>query len=186
VTTLLFIHSAGLQTPGQGSSRLLEALRAGLPHGLHLVAPPMPKPDAPSAEGWIEATRKALDDIAGDVVILGHSLGGSTVLQVLERHGIPETLRGVILLAAPFWSADNRNVAEYALSQGAGVALKELSPLIVLQGEEDEEIPRDHAGRYRELLPQAEIRLLPGIDHEAADAAPAVFGAIHEMLNAKV
>lgn len=80
MTQILFFHSAGAQGPGEGSSRLLEALRAALPQGWTLDAPRMPEPDSPDASRWCEAAWEAMTAIEGRYVVVGHSLGGSTAL----------------------------------------------------------------------------------------------------------
>lgn len=126
MTTVLFIHSAGPQGPGEGSDALVKGMRAALPPDLTLIAPLMPKPDAPAAEPWLAALKAAVEAIEGDFVLVGHSLGGSTILQALARFGIPEGLLGVVTLAAPFWSAEDWSVEEFALPKDAGTKLQTL------------------------------------------------------------
>ena len=57
--TVLFIHSAGDQSGSEGSGPLVAALRAGLAADTRLVAPIMPKPDAPDAAAWRAAADRA-------------------------------------------------------------------------------------------------------------------------------
>jgi uncharacterized protein len=186
MTTILFIHSAGAQGPGEGSSRFLANLRAKMPAGWTLLAPPMPEPDTPSAAPWIAATAEALASLEGEFVALGHSLGGSTLLQALARHGNPPGLLGVVLLAVPFWSAADWNVAEFALDRGDIQNLTDVGRVILLQGSADEMVPADHAQRYTGILPQVETRSLQGVDHEAAEAAASVLHAVHDLVSAKL
>lgn len=181
MTTLLFIHSAGSQGPGEGSSALLAGLRAALPDGMTLDAPLMPEPHAPAAEPWIAQCQAAMAGIADDFVVVGHSLGGSILLQTLCRFGMPRNLAGVVLLAAPFWSAKDWNVAEFALDDDAPERLDGLARLVVLQGDQDDVVAADHPQRYATLLPQARVRMLPGVDHEAAKAAPHVMEEVTRL-----
>lgn len=181
MTTVLFMHSAGPQGPGEGSHALVKGIRAALPPDLTLIAPLMPKPDAPAAEPWLAALKAAVEAIEGDFVLVGHSLGGSTILQALARFGIPKGLLGVVTLAAPFWSAEDWSVEEFALPKNAGNTLHALSKLVILQGDKDEVVGKNHPELYRELLPQAKVTVLPGIDHEAASAGPAVISAIRSI-----
>lgn len=181
MVTVLFIHSAGPQGPGEGSSALVEALRAILPPDLRLIAPLMPKPDAPEAEPWIAALSGEMKAIPSDFVLVGHSLGGSTILQVLARFGLPERLLGVVTLAAPFWSAEDWEIAEFALPEDAGTRLQALSKLVILQGDKDEVVAKNHPALYKSLLPQARVAFLSGIDHEAAAAGPDLVAAIRSI-----
>ena len=178
---VLFIHSAGPQGKGEGSSNLVTALRAQLPEGFALAAPMMPNPDSPEPDPWIAAVKAAMDGITGPFVMVGHSLGGSTTLQVLERHAIPPGLLGVVLLAAPFWGAPGWGYDGFALREGAGERLSTLARAIIVQGDKDEVVEADHPTRYGEIMPQAAVRILPGVDHEGADAAPDLVRAIVEI-----
>ena len=178
---VLFIHSAGTQGPGEGSNPLVAALREALPSGFSLRAPIMPEPDAPEAEPWIAAVKAETGGIAADFILVGHSLGGSILLQALERHGVPENLLGVVVLAAPFWGAPDWAYESFALSADAPARLKGLRKVIIMRGDRDEVVAEDHPERYRKVLPQGEIRILPGIDHEAANAAPELARAIADI-----
>lgn len=178
MTTVLFIHSAGTQDPGEGSSALREALAAGLPTGMHFKAPLMPDPDNPEAESWLAAFESEVTGIEHDLIIVGHSLGGSIALQGLARLGVPVNLKGVITVAAPFWGAPDWAFESFVLPGDAAEKLVDLSRLTILQGDSDAVVPLDHAERYKATLPNAQIVILPGVDHEAAGAAPAVLEAI--------
>lgn len=181
MTEVLFIHSAGLQGPGEGSHRLLTALRAQLPERFVLHAPLMPDPDRPEPEAWIAAVQSAIERIDGDLVLAGHSLGGSTALQVLDRFGIPARLLGVVTLAAPFWGAADWPYPEYGLSADAAERLRAIGRVIIMRGDLDDVVAADHPGHYKAVMPQAERRTLPGIDHEAATAAPHLVQAILDI-----
>lgn len=184
MTAVLFIHSAGSQNPGEGSSRLVAGLRETMPREWTLLAPLMPAPDSPEAEPWIQACQAEINAVNDNFVLVGHSLGGSIILQTLARFGIPGRLQGVVTLAAPFWAAGGWNVAEFTLPEDASEKLKTLSRLIIMQGDKDEVVASDHPERYSQVLPQAEIRLLKGVDHEAANAAPEVVKAIKTITGA--
>ena len=162
---VLFIHSAGPQGKGEGSSNLVTALRAQLPEGFALAAPMMPNPDSPEPDPWIAAVKAAMDGITGPFVMVGHSLG----------------LLGVVLLAAPFWGAPGWGYDGFALREGAGERLSTLARAIIVQGDKDEVVEADHPTRYGEIMPQAAVRILPGVDHEGADAAPDLVRAIVEI-----
>lgn len=175
---VIFIHSAGAQGPGEGSSRLLQTLRTSLPEGMALRAPAMPSPDNPDAEVWITATEEAMASAGAPFILCGHSLGGSILLQALARFGLPAGLVGVVTLAAPFWGAPGWAYDDFALPPDAGMTLSGLTGLVMLLGAADDVVSADHLERYKAALPQAQTRLLPGIDHEAASAGPALAAVI--------
>ena len=181
MTTVLFIHSAGPQGRGEGSSALLEGLGAAMQDGPGLHAPLMPEPDNPDAEAWIAACQSEIAGISDDMVLVGHSLGGSIILQTLARFGQPANLVGVITLASPFWGAAGWDFESYAIPENGTEAVRQLPRLVMLQGEEDEVVAADHLDLYKALLPNADTRRLPGEDHAAAGAGPVLVRAIAEM-----
>ena len=179
--TVLFVHSVGPQGDGAGSSALLAGLRASLPPGTELLAPQMPDPDNPVAAPWIARCQAAITGVNDDVILVGHSLGGSIILQTLAQFGLPKGLLGVVTLASPFWGAPDWQVESFALSAQDAEKLAGLPRLVLVQGDADEVIPADHPERYKALLPIAEIRRLAGVDHEAASAGPALARIIGEV-----
>ena len=181
MSQVIFLHSAGSQGPGEGSSALLAGLKQALPSDMTLIAPLMPEPDNPSAERWIAASQKVLAGVEGPHILVGHSLGGSILLQTLARHGAGEGLRGVVLLNSPFWGAPGWEFEDFALTEGDAGQLRRLPRLLVLQGDADDVVSSDHPDRYKNLLPITETATLKGIDHEAAEGAPHVIAAIEAI-----
>ncbi len=181
MTIVVFIHSAGPQGPGEGSSALLAGLKQALPPGMTLVAPAMPEPDNPSAERWIAALRQVLEGVEGPHVLAGHSLGGSILLQTLARHGTGEGLKGVVILNSPFWGAPGWDFQDFALTGSDARQLERLPRFLVLQGDGDRVVSADHPGRYRALITSAVIHRLSGIDHEAAGAGPRLAAVIKDL-----
>ena len=178
---VLFVHSAGPQGAGEGSSALLAGLKASLSPETELVAPQMPDPDNPMAEPWIAACRSATSGVEDNLILVGHSLGGSIILQTLAQFGLPTRLLGVVTLASPFWNAPDWEVESFALTEQDAGKLIGLPRLILVQGDADQMVAADHPDRYKALLPIAEIRRLAGVDHEAASAGPALAGIIAEI-----
>lgn len=164
---ILFIHGAGAQDTDDSSQPLLRALRKALPDGTTVDAPIMPHPDDPDAAAWGEAVRKRMAAIDRKFVAVGHSLGASTLLKALAEHGVPDTLRGVLTLAMPFWP--DWKILDYAVPDDVS-RLADL-PLILYFSADDETVAIDHLERYAKLLPHATLRRISGTGH-LFDKAP--------------
>ena len=94
-------------------SRVVDALRAA---GHSALAPDLPGhggDDAPHDSVdlgcYVECVRDLIDELSGDVVLVGHSLGGLTISQVAEHR--PDRLRSLVYLAA-FIPSPGQRVAE--------------------------------------------------------------------------
>ena len=159
------VHILLIQGAGLGASdALVAALRQQAAPGVTIESPAMPQADDPSAASWLPAIGAALQRQSQPFVAIGHSLGGSTLLQWLGANPAPTNLRAVITAAAPYWGAGGWRAQEFALPSGAAGQLGAL-PCIILNGDADDIVPVDHLALYRAQLPQAEIRIVPGMDH---------------------
>lgn len=69
-------------------------------HGVEVVIPALPAPDAPEPGPWRRALADAIGAADGATVLVGHSLGAANVLRYLEAAGDDVRLAGVVLVAA--------------------------------------------------------------------------------------
>lgn len=165
MSSVLFIHSAGPQGAGEGSHRLVAALREALGKTVRFEAPLMPEPDAPDAAAWGMAFASHLAGLRAPFVLVGHSLGGSTILKYLAEEHVPEGLAGVILIAAPFWGAPDWEVPDFALPDGFAMQLSGLPRLVLYHSLDDDGVPVSHVDLYASALPNAEVRKVDGRGH---------------------
>ncbi|WP_068922358.1 RBBP9/YdeN family alpha/beta hydrolase [Planobispora rosea] len=80
-------------------------LRAALDGRAEVRIPALPDPGAPDPEAWLTAlTAAGRDTDPGDTVLVGHSLGGVTLLRLLERHDTDRhgPYAGAVLVATPY------------------------------------------------------------------------------------
>ena len=174
---VLVIHGAGEPRLRDGRIYWEPLLEAGLGAGYRVHAPRMPEPDDPHHEPWADRIA-ALIAKSDRPLLVGHSFGASTLLKYLARADPRPDVRGVFLVAAPFW---NQDFPEYALATRDIAQLQNISPLIFYQSRDDEEVGIDHLAKYREALPQATFRELDGRGHEFdQDAFPELVTDIRE------
>jgi predicted alpha/beta hydrolase family esterase len=97
-TQILFLHSAGAQGPNEGSSDLVAYLGRELGPKYRIASPIMPDPGHPSYKGWKTQLEKQLDMVDDEIILVGHSLGGSVLLKYFSE--IPtQSQSGVISLS---------------------------------------------------------------------------------------
>jgi len=159
------VHILLIQGAGIGASDpLIAGIRQQLQSGDSLEAPEMPLADDPAAARWLPAIGRALAEQDRPFVAVGHSLGGSCLLQWLGANPIPSHLRAVMTAAAPFWGEAGWSAAEFALPAEAAENLARL-PCLLLNGDADDTVTPDHLLLYRHKLPHAQTRIVPGMDH---------------------
>jgi predicted alpha/beta hydrolase family esterase len=94
---------------------------------IHGAGPPLLRhgkvywPDAPAApasyRAWAAKIAKAIAG-AGDLILVGHSLGASLLLKCLSEHAVPRSIVGLFLIAAPYWGVGGWEAEEFTLQPG--------------------------------------------------------------------
>lgn len=164
--TVLFIHSAGPQGKEQGSSKLSGYLQNKLGNDYHLVFPEMPDPENPKYIHWKDKLSEELNRLDGELVLIGHSLGGSTLFKYLSEESCRLTISGLFIIASPYWGLDDDwQLKDFILKDNFEQKLHEISSLFLYHSLEEEIVPFSHHIAYAEKFPRANLRQLKGNQH---------------------
>lgn len=167
---VLFIHSAGPQGIHQGSSDLIAHLQDQLGKAYHVLSPGMPDPDYAL---WKAQIANEINALNGEVLLVGHSLGGSVLLKYLSEEDCQLTVSGLFLIAAPYWGKDDDWQSEdFRLPDSFATMLPRISSLYLYHSRHDPVVPFAHAQHYAKQLPQAVTREYEGDDHYFCEGLP--------------
>jgi predicted alpha/beta hydrolase family esterase len=149
--------------------RVAEDLRA---EGMEVDLPQLPSPKDPRLEAWLETAHGLLSslDSSEGVLVVGHSLGGTLILKLLEQEH-PAWLKRekfrFLLLGSP---TQERPVATsfYPITRWDNI--EQYSSLICyLWSEDDPRILREHYTNIRGRLPRAQVEAVEGWEHFLSD-----------------
>ena len=176
---ILFIQGGGAGTHDEWDDQLVDSLRRALGDGFDVRYPRMPDEDDPSPATWGPAIQRELDDLDDGAVVVGHSVGGTILIHTLAAQAPEAKLAAVVLIAAPFvgdggWPADDA----FALPRDLGARLPPDMAVHLVLGLDDDTVPPSHADAYGRAIPQAQVHLLPGRDHQLGDDLSEVAGLI--------
>ncbi|MGG3640940.1 alpha/beta fold hydrolase [Bacillus gobiensis] len=171
---VIFIHSAGEQGALQGSSRFVAYLHDELDEGVHLLLPKMPFPKNPKYELWREKLDQELSALEGEVILIGHSLGGSVLIKYLSEVACDLSIIGLFMIAAPYWNKEDSDwhSSEYMLPENFASKLPQISKIFLYHSTDDEIVPYTHLNHFKEKLPEATARVLSGNEHFFNDGLP--------------
>ena len=68
---------------------------------IEVVVPNMPDPAWPTMETWVQTVRNIVGTLDNQTILVGHSLGGTTLLRYLEIIEKPQRAAGTVLVASP-------------------------------------------------------------------------------------
>ncbi|MET3697042.1 hypothetical protein SAMN05877753_101379 [Bacillus oleivorans] len=164
--TVLFIHSAGPQDPEHGSSNLSAYLENELRDKYQFVIPKMPSPENPKYVRWKDQLEKELNMLNGEVILIGHSLGGSVLLKYLSEESYNLTFSGLFIISSPYWGLDKDwQSKEFTLQNNFEQNLPAIPHLFLYHSRDEDIVPFKHHKIYAEKLPQATSRELEGRQH---------------------
>lgn len=178
---ILFIQGGGEGAYDDWDIRLVESLRRELGPGYEVRYPRMPAEDDPTYARWKPAIEMELRALRSDAVVVGHSVGGTMLINVLAGQPPGMQLAAVALVAAPFvgeggWSSD-----QLATPRDLAAKLPEGAAVHIFHGLDDETAPPDHAELYARVLPEAHIHRLPGRDHQLGDDLSEIASVIRAL-----
>jgi len=177
---ILFIQGAGNKHKPFGSGKLIAYLQEQLGSDYHVLAPDMPDPDHPRYLAWRDQIEQELGKLDADVLLIGHSLGGSMLLKYLAEGPYQKPIAGMFLVAVPYWGKQDWEL-EYAVPDDFAAHLPPIRHLFLYHSRSDEEVPFASLLRYQEQLPQATVRVLDGKHHSFTEGLPLLAQDIKQL-----
>ena len=153
---VLFVHGGG-DNGYEADAPLAASLKQHLGPDYDVRDPEMKDTAAPDF-GWPQKIAGEIDAMPGDIVLVGHSLGASMLLKYLSENTVTARVRGVFLLATPFWSGDEEWQRGLKLREDFATALPADVPIFLYHNQDDEEVDISHLAIYQEKLPRATVR----------------------------
>lgn len=163
---LLFVQGGGSGTHDEWDSKLVESLQHELGKAFEIHYPRMPNEDDPGFDAWRNALEGAIGALRDGAILVGHSVGGTILTNLLVEQPFGQRFAGVYLLAAPFvgeggWPADG-----IRFPPDLGAYLPQDIPINLYHGLDDEIVPPSHIDLYAHAIPHARVHRLPGRNHQ--------------------
>lgn len=178
---VLFIQGGGEGTHDAWDNRLVDSLRRELGPGYDVRYPRMPDEANPSYSAWKAAIAEEIAGLADGAVVVGHSIGGTVLINALAEAPPKRTLAGLFLVAAPFVGPGGWPSDDVGSMADIGARLPREPPIHLYFGGADDTVPLTHAELYESAIPGALVLRLPGRDHQLNDDLAEVAAAIRAL-----
>lgn len=163
---VLFLQGAGDDAYDE-DGKLAAYLRDALGNGYDVRYPRMPDADQAASETWKAQIADEIAAFDGEIMLVGHSFGGSMLLKYLSEATINKPIAGVFILATPFWNGDaDWQYDGYALREGFATQLANIPHIFLYHSRDDDTVPFAHLGMYAAKLPQATVRAIDDRGHQ--------------------
>ena len=178
---ILFVQGAGEAVHDEWDNKLVESLRRALGPDYEVRYPVMPNEADPRFAAWSAALQREIAALHAGAIIVGHSIGGTILVNVLAERAPAVQLGAIALVAAPFvghggWKSDDIEPrSDLAARLPAGV------PVFLYHGDKDTIAPVAHVALYAAAIPHAHVRRLANRDHQLNDDLSEVASDIREL-----
>ena len=163
---LLFVQGGGASVHDEWDNRLVESLQRELGSDYEIRYPQMPNEADPRYDAWKSALEDEFAALDERAILLGHSVGGTMLVNALAEQPVERRFGALFLIAAPFFGHGGWSSDDLEFPQDLGARLPRDVPVHIYQGLEDETVPPEHAQLYARVVPQSRVHLLPGYDHQ--------------------
>ncbi|MET7865291.1 alpha/beta hydrolase [Micromonospora taraxaci] len=165
-TQVLLIQGAGAGVYDDWDDKLFDSLSRELGDAYEVRYPRMPDEDDPGYASWSVVIRREIAALDDGAVVVGHSVGGTILVNMLAERPPERRLGAIVLVAAPFVGAGGWPGGGFEAPYDLGARLPRDVPVHVFHGLRDETAPPSHADLYAGVIPQARLHRLPGRDHQ--------------------
>ena len=172
-THILFIQGGG-NGGYQADKALVNSFQQHLGDRYDIDYPEMPSDETAPDFGWLQAIGKKISEAGNNFILAGHSLGASMILKFLSENNVSQKIKGIFLIATPFWSGDEEWKQGLKLREDFAGKLPEGIPIFLYHCLDDEEVPFSHFDQYRGKLTRATFRALTSGGHQLNNKLAAV------------
>lgn len=178
---LLFVQGGGDGVHDEWDGKLVGSLSRALGPDYEVRYPRMPDEADPDFAAWSGVLRDELARLEDGAIVVGHSVGGTILIDTLAGQPPGLALGAIFLLAAPFVGEGGWPSEEGRSQEGIGEKLPAGVPIFLYHGLADTEVPPMHAGLYARAIPHAQLCRLPGRDHQLNDDLREIAAAIKAL-----
>ena len=167
---VLFVQGGGAEgTHDKWDNKLVASLERELGPDYEVRYPRMPNEAHPNYANWKAALTKEFAKLDDGAILIGHSIGGTILINALTEDPPASAVSGVFLIAAPFVGDNGWPSDDIKPRKKIGAELPEGMPVYLYHGSEDKIAPFAHVDLYAKAIPDAVVRRLKGRNHQLDD-----------------
>ena len=178
---ILFVQGAGEAVHDEWDYKLVESLRRELGPDYEVRYPVMPNEADPQLAAWGVALESEIAVLHPGAIIVGHSLGGTILVNVLAERAPAVELGAIALVAAPFVGQGGWKGEDIELRSDLAARLPAGVPVFLYHGDKDAIAPVAHLALYAAAIPHAHVRRLVDRDHQLNNDLSEVASDIREL-----
>ena len=146
-----------------------------------VIAPKMPNKLNAKYLEWKIWFEKFIPHFELEVILVGHSLGGTFLVKYLSENKLPKKIRGVFLVAACYNTQDSDySMADFILPKNLEGIYLQAGKIFIYHSKDDEVVPFADFEKYKKELPKAVAREFTDRGHFNQEEFPELFEDIRD------
>ena len=160
-------------------------VKAELGEEYYFDMPLMPNKENAKYDEWKIWFERHLDVVEESVLLVGLSLGAQFLAKYLIENDVKVDIEGLFLLAGPcgyFDDPDGMDCASFAFDQTDLHKIQDkVGKITIMHSKDDFVVPYDHALKYKEALPEAELVTFTDKNHFLVEELPELVEKIKSL-----
>lgn len=120
-----------------------------------VLQPRMPNPENAKFDEWKIWFERMFDFLDGEVILIGHSLGGMFLVKYLEQNDFPKKIKQLHLVAPPHNLT--KDIADFFLPDSLENVSKQAEDITLYFSKDDPTVPFSEMENYKKQLPEASL-----------------------------
>jgi len=178
---VLFIQGGGTGAHDEWDNKLVDSLRHELGPNYDVRYPRMPNEADPSYTVWKAALAEEIAGLDDGAILIGHSVGGTILINALAETPPNRKLAGIFLIAAPFVGPGGWPSEDITPTANLGARLPPKTPIYLYHGSKDDTAPFAHVDLYEGAIPGAIVHRLHGRNHQLNDDLAEVAAGVRAL-----
>ncbi|MBI2041516.1 MAG: alpha/beta fold hydrolase [Candidatus Nealsonbacteria bacterium] len=147
-------------------------LRNKLGEGYEVMLPMMPNKNNARYEEWKLWMDKLLPFIQDDVILIGHSMGGSFLAKYLSENKFPKKIKSVFLVSAVFDNDDEGySLQSFSLPENLNL---QTDKVYLYHSQDDKVVPFKSLDQFKSKIPDAVTRVFSDRGHINQEIFPEI------------
>ena len=163
---VLFVQGGGEGVHDRWDNQLVDSLRSELGPDYEIHYPVMPNEADPKYAAWKLALERELAVLEHGAIVIGHSVGGTILINVIAERTPQSDPGAICLIAAPFIGTGGWKSDDIEPRSDLAARLPRDVPIFLYHGRNDDTVPFAHIELYARAIPRAHVRRLAGRDHQ--------------------
>jgi predicted alpha/beta hydrolase family esterase len=160
--------------------RWKDALAESLGEEWQVLMPSMPSKNNAKYLEWCIWFDKVAERLTGEVVLVGHSLGGIFLAKYLSEGSVPVPVRATFLVASVF-DDEEEALADFILPPSLARFREQAGQVFLYHSTDDDIVPFAHLAKYQEQLPDATVRTFTDRGHFLIPEFPEIIADIKAL-----